>query len=111
MRRGGRQSGPHEALVRAIVLQLNCVPGMMAWRNDTGVRPTWRGGGVRAYGTKGAPDVLAVRAGHLYGLEAKTGTSRRTPVQEHFHAALRDAGATVGVVRSVEDALALVMAP
>lgn len=103
-RRGGKQDTEHEALVRSIVRLLNLVPGCFAWRNDTGVRPAWNGGGVRAYGTNGASDVMAVYHGKFHAVEVKTGAGRQTEDQMLFAREVDRAGGLYGIARSLADA-------
>jgi Holliday junction resolvase len=63
-------------------------------------------GGI--YGVAGDPDLLAVRDGYAYGLEVKRPGERPTKIQRHRLGELEAAGAIVGVVTSLEEALDLV---
>ena len=58
--------------------------------------------GVRA----GVPDVLAVKAGQLYGLELKAPGGRLSEAQRDTIAALEAAGAHVAVAAGLDSALA-----
>lgn len=51
----------------------------------------------------GIPDILACKDGRLYAFEVKTARGRVSKLQEHEMEKMRSVGATVGVVRSVED--------
>ena len=53
----------------------------------------------------GWPDLIVVGTSRIVFLEVKTGEGRISPAQERIHATLRDYGWTVGVVRSVSEAL------
>ena len=61
-----------------------------------------RGLGVRA----GIPDIIGIKAGHVFGLELKAPGGRLSPVQREVHAALCAAGATVAVATGLDAALA-----
>ena len=70
-------------------------------------RDSWvkkRRGDVAA---SGEPDIERVRFGHVTMLEAKLDGNEPTPLQRRVMDRLQRAGATVGVVHSVEEALAL----
>jgi hypothetical protein len=54
---------------------------------------------------RGVPDIVAVRGGHLYGLELKAPGGRLSPAQRDAHAALAAAGATVAVAVGLDQAL------
>lgn len=56
----------------------------------------------------GEPDILYVEDGHAHFFEVKTTTGRLDPIQAHRLRQWADAGATVGVVRSPQEAIALV---
>jgi hypothetical protein len=92
---------------------------LLPWRLAAGVwfchypaggKRTARAGGLlRKLGTRrGVPDLLFVSCGRLFGLELKNGTKGRlSDVQVETHAALRDAGAVVGVAGSIDEAIAI----
>lgn len=61
-----------------------------------------------AFSVTGDPDLIAIKAGRVYGLEVKRPGGRVTKIQRHRLAELEAAGAIVGVVTSLEEALDLV---
>jgi hypothetical protein len=56
--------------------------------------------------TPGIPDVIAVKAGRVFGLELKSAGGRLSAAQRATHEAMRAAGAVVGVAAGLDDALA-----
>jgi hypothetical protein len=59
-------------------------------------------------GTKaGVPDLLILSHGRLYGLELKARYGKPSTTQIETHAAMREAGAVVGVAGSLDQALDL----
>jgi len=56
----------------------------------------------------GSPDLVGHAHGRFVGLELKTEDGRVSEEQEDWHEAARNKGATIVVVRSVEDALEVV---
>ena len=55
------------------------------------------------YSEAGTPDIFICADGRLFALEAKVGKGKTTRLQERRIKEWRDAGAVVGVVRSVAD--------
>lgn len=55
------------------------------------------------YSEAGTPDIFICADGRLFALEAKVGKGKTTPIQDRRLQEWRDAGAVVGVVRSVGD--------
>ena len=116
MKRANGSSAAHTALVRAILVALGTLPGVVVGANASGRaryvaedgRPSFVPYGWPA--GRGSPDVLVAVAplGRLVGLEAKTGGARPTREQRACHAALRAIGVEVHVVRSVDDARAAI---
>lgn len=53
----------------------------------------------------GVPDVLALHAGHLFGLELKKHSGRLSPEQIACHDLMRKAGATVSTSYGLDEAL------
>jgi hypothetical protein len=54
----------------------------------------------------GAPDILIIHGGKCFGLELKSEHGRVTPTQTDCHQRMERAGAVVGVVRGVDEAIA-----
>jgi len=103
----------HTRLVRAILLELGALPGVVIGGNASG-RASYvsaRTGRVSRvpYGWPsgtGGPDILAAIGplGRLVCFEAKTGKATATKEQRAVHAALRAVGVAVYIVRSVDEA-------
>jgi hypothetical protein len=53
------------------------------------------------------PDLLILSHGRLYGLELKAGYGKPSSTQVETHAAMRKAGAVVGVASDIDQALDL----
>lgn len=51
----------------------------------------------------GVPDLILIHAGRAHGIELKSETGRVTPDQRATHEALRDAGVTVAVARTLQE--------
>jgi len=62
------------------------------------------------YSTAGMPDLLIVRDGKVAFLETKNTLGKTRPRQDYMLMLLHNAGAVVGVVRSVEEAVAVLTA-
>lgn len=60
------------------------------------------------FATVGDPDLIAVRAGRIYAMECKQPGKQPRKIQTYRLAQLEAAGAIVGVVTSLEEALDLV---
>jgi Holliday junction resolvase len=56
----------------------------------------------------GLPDIIACAAGRFVGLEVKIETGQTTRIQDREIQNIRTAGGVAGVVRSVNEALAIV---
>jgi len=78
-------------------------------RNNTGAYKTETGGFIR-YGQVGSPDIEGILApnGRAVCLEVKTRTGKLSEHQERWLQEATDLGALVGVVRSVDEAIALI---
>jgi hypothetical protein len=74
-----------------------------------GKRSVITGAILKAMGTRrGVPDLLVVFDGRLFGLELKNGRrGKLSPAQVECQAALRAAGAVVGVAGTIDEALDL----
>jgi hypothetical protein len=109
-----RRAQPEQLIQRALVERL-------AWQKPAGVwfchvanggyrRPTeaaiMAGMGVR----RGAPDLLFIVDGRMYGLELKSEHGRLSPAQRECHEEIRKAGGVVGVASDVEQAVTLLQA-
>jgi hypothetical protein len=92
-------------LTHAIIAALNQIPGVWVWRMNTGRR-----GGV-SFGLKGQADITGVVRGQRVELEVKLPKGRVEPHQVAFLERMKLLGAIAGVVRSLDDALALVSQP
>ena len=76
--------------------------------------------GVKAYPVKlhggqfqqaGLPDIMCLIQGRVVFFEVKTEIGRVSKIQSHCHAKMRDQGALVAVVRTVEDVVYLLANP
>jgi hypothetical protein len=109
-------SADHTALVRAVLLDLGSLPGVIIGANASGraryMSERTGKSHVVPYGwlAPGSPDILAAIAplGRLLALECKTGSATLSKDQHAVHAALRAVGVVVEVVRSVQDARAAI---
>lgn len=103
---------PERTVLSTIMQVLNRTPGVVAFRNNTGLFE--RGGRkVRAgVGGKGAADVYAFVSVRdfavVIALEVKREDTYAKPHQKAWLADMARRGIVCGVVRSVQDALALV---
>jgi len=55
------------------------------------------------YTEAGTPDIFICADGRLFAVEAKVGKGKTSPIQDRRLVEWKDAGAVVGVVRSVAD--------
>lgn len=86
-------------LVAAIMRLLKTVPQCFAWKEHGGM-----------YGTAGLPDIIFCLAGQFFAFEVKTQTGTTTKLQEGTIERIKSAGGHAFVVRSVEDAKAILWA-
>jgi hypothetical protein len=56
--------------------------------------------------TAGVPDIIAIRAGHCYGLELKADDGQASAKQIEAMAAMEAAGATVALAKGLDAAIA-----
>lgn len=113
---------PETKLQRQILLALSDA-GCTVWRNETG--QFWTGRVLHRQGKqvtlanaamipvglcKGSADIIGIRHsdGRFLALEVKTATGRASREQHAFVAAVQAANGIAGIVRSVDEALALV---
>lgn len=94
--------------MRQIMLALS-QQGHAVFRANVGTFFTADGRPVKTGLPVGFSDLFGFRAGdaRAYFFEVKTATGRVSPAQVAFIAAMQQRGAIAGVVRSVEDALAM----
>lgn len=90
-----------------IVLAIGKRPDCVVWRNTTG---QYRDGPrVIRYGLAvGSADLIVCARGRFVALEVKTPTGRQSEHQRQFEAHVKRAGGVYAVVRSVEEALAVI---
>jgi hypothetical protein len=106
-----RRQQPERAIQCAIVEHLTWRASADVWWSHFpagGRRNVIDGSILKRMGTKaGTPDLLIVARGRLFGLELKSGRGRLSAAQKDCHAALRRAGAVIGVAGDVDQALDL----
>jgi hypothetical protein len=98
-----------QELTRAIVERLNAIPGVCCWRANAGVSRS--GGRFVRFGVVGQADISGlVRGGKRVELETKLpgGKWKVTAEQLAFGARITDLGGLWAVVRSVDEAVAVV---
>lgn len=107
---------PTEAQIQKAVLAfLQRHPKVeMAWRVNSGTFVEQNRDGslryIRANTQRGMADIMGVlRDGRTIALEVKSLTGKVQPHQQEFLDRIRGAGGVAGVVRSVEDAVALLV--
>lgn len=89
-------------LTHEIIDALNQIPGVICWRRNVGMK-----GRVR-FGKKGQADIEGVVCGRHLELEVKIETELSAE-QVEWLAKMSRFGALVGVVHSIDEALAIVM--
>jgi hypothetical protein len=87
----------------AIRLALTDEPGLVVWRNNTGVAEH-RGARVRYGLAVGSADLIGCLDGRFVALEIKTAVGRASPEQHLWLSLVRRNGGFAAVVRSVEEA-------
>ena len=92
-----------------ILVAITALPDVLAWRANSGVGRTAAGNLLRA-NVPGCADILACCRGRFVGLEVKRPRGRPLPSQRAFRAAVERAGGVYAVVRSPDDALAVLRA-
>lgn len=100
---------PEQDMQRAVFQHLaaRAAPGVVAWHPPNGgARSKIEGAIFKGIGVKpGVPDVNAVKGGKFYGLELKAKGGTLSLKQIDMQAALREAGAEIGVATSLDEAL------
>lgn len=91
----------------AIRLALTDEPGLVVWRNNTGVAEH-RGARVRYGLAVGSADLIGCLNGRFVALEVKTAVGRASTEQRQWLDLVRRNGGFAAVVRSVEEAHAAI---
>ena len=91
----------------AIRLALTDEPGLVVWRNNTGVAEH-RGARVRYGLAVGSADLVGCLDGRFVALEVKTPVGRASTEQRQWLELVRRHGGFAAVVRSVEEAHAAI---
>jgi hypothetical protein len=108
--RAPQLKGTETQLVSAIldVISIKYRATVYAYRNNTGATATPSGGFVR-YGHKGSADIIGVvKGGKFLALECKTASGKPTPHQLEWLAAISALGGVAAIVRSVDEACAVI---
>lgn len=111
-----RRGAPEKALVVSILARLEMMPGVEAWRNNTGAfkaeaTKTTRRKFVR-FGAPGSGDVFVVISPHgrFLSVEAKAPNGRERETQKRWRQKMHRVGASSIVVRSVDEVVAAIVA-
>ena len=91
----------------AIRLALTDEPGLVVWRNNTGVAEH-RGARVRYGLAVGSADLVGCLDGRFVALEVKTAVGRASTEQRQWLDLVRRNGGFAAVVRSVDEARAAI---
>lgn len=96
-------------LVKSTLARLNLMPGVCAWRNNTGaLRVPGKAGKKERFvrfGALGSGDIFVVVRGRFLSLEAKSATGRLRASQVAWKAHLTAAGGYTAVYRTVDEAV------
>lgn len=92
----------HAQLISDILVAITALPGVMAWKNPTGLGKNMRGGFIK-FGLPGSGDIIGAWAGKPLAIDAKTGNARQQANQMKFQAAWEIAGGVYILARSVDD--------
>jgi hypothetical protein len=96
---------PEQQLQTLILARLNLIPGVYAYRNNTGVARTATGGAVR-FGVPGQADISGVLpGGRRLEVEVKTPRGRVSPEQRAWGERMTAAGAVYILARCLTDVL------
>jgi hypothetical protein len=106
----GRRARPEDIIQRAVFQHLRArkAPGTFAFHVPNGGKrkpieaAIMKGLGV----TAGVPDIIAIRAGHAYGLELKADGGEPSQKQNDVMAAMEAAGGTVALAIGLDAAIA-----
>lgn len=116
-----------KSILNAALVAVTSRPGVMAWRNNTGM--AWQGDKLQVrvgqtitirpgmtvltdarpiiFGLPGSGDILGVNNGRGFALEGKTRTGQQRETQRKFEAAFTRAGGFYGLFRSEDEVLDL----
>lgn len=90
---------PEGLIINDIQKTLEILPGVYAWRNNTGAGK--RGGGYVQYGKKGSGDFLGLlRGGRFLAIEAKVPGEKQTADQIEFQREVENKGGLYLLVES-----------
>jgi hypothetical protein len=98
---------PEFEILNAVLVALSALPGCMVWRENSGVGRTQSGAYLRA-GVAGIADIMGVYHGRAIAIECKTERGKQSRQQMRFQVAFSQAGGLYAVVRSADEALAMV---
>jgi len=88
-------------LLNRVLAAVGALPGVLAWRNNTGALRDVNGRMGR-FGMKGSPDVLVIAGGRFVGIECKTRTGRQSEDQKRWQRACEAAGGVYVLARDVD---------
>lgn len=94
-------------LLNRVLAAVGALPGVLAWRNNTGALRDANGRMVR-FGARGSADVFVIAAGRFVGIECKHGRGRQSEDQQRWQRACEAAGGVYVLAYDVETALAAV---
>lgn len=86
------------------ILEYLDVRGIFHYRQNSGAYKAAHGGFIR-YGTKGAPDIVAVFRGKYIGIEVKDIKGRLNDNQKDFCKLLEAAGGIYMIARDIDDVI------
>lgn len=92
------------------LVALTALPGGMFWRQNSGTFRTLDGRRFVKASAVGVADIMGCYRGRAVAVETKTRTGRLSTSQNRFRAAWEASGGAYIVARSVEDAVAAVLA-
>lgn len=93
------------ALLNEILVQINRIPGVRAWRQNSGIFFTNQGRGVRA-GVPGCADITGIVNGRRLEIEVKTPGVGQSEQQRAFEQMIVSHGGIYILARTVDDAIA-----
>lgn len=96
---------PESEILADVLVKLTAIPGVIAFRNNSGLFFTKTGRPVRA-SVKGAADILGAARGVPLAVETKTAIGRQSKAQKNFQAAWELAGGLYILARSFDDVAA-----
>lgn len=102
---------PEAEILRGVLLAVSAIPGVVVWRQNSGLYYTPDGHGgfrrVRA-AIPGAADITGLARGRRLEIEVKAATGRLREDQVEFGRMVLENGGIYLVVRSEEEAVAMV---